>query len=316
MNDETGSRLRPTIVSPPERKAAAVPPSRVKETASSVPTVMRPTAIIGSERQRLDIDADQLRVFSPQAARPVIDRALSLLSSFVTEKASERRAILWGQDIQKSYTDAVGHALALSQSQILAKSQGYIARMLEILGSFDLMTSRDNGGMLSGLARRLNGKVDTLEELSAARGELERLTGLMGAALDELLTLRAAIEQNVGAHDVIAVDAEAAALAALFLSDHLRAIRPAIADRFMERSLSLTQTLAQIRSNSPLRSLQVDHPIRLIAAIQNVSLVLMPDFLANLAAIHSLSMQKGMLTPTEAGELNYKLRDIIHQLKT
>ncbi|KQZ91683.1 hypothetical protein [Agrobacterium tumefaciens] len=314
MSDENGSKLWPTIVTPPQRKIAAGKNRGAPEVATHDQVVLKPTAILGTQRERLAVSAEDLRLLSPTASKLVVDQSLALLAAFVKEKASERKAILWGQDTQKTYTDEVGNALALSQSPVLAKAQGYIARMIEILISFDVDGSVANGGILAGFLKRLNGKTDTLEELSAARGELDRLVGLMGTALDELLKLRDMIEKNIGTHDAIAIEAEAAALAALYLADHFRQSRPAISERFVERSLSLTQTLAQIRANGPLREMQLDHPIRLIRAIQNVTLVSMPDFLTSLAAVNSLSAQKGM-TPTEASELNYKLREIIHQLK-
>lgn len=315
MSDENGSKLRPTIVTPPRRTVAAGKEAGPRQVTINDKAILQPTAIIGTKRERLAVDASDLRLLSPDASKLVVDRTLALLAVFVTEKASERKAILWGQDTQKTYTDAVGKALTLSQSPVLAKAQGYIARMLEILISFDLDGSVGDGGILAGVLKRLNGKTDTLEELAAARGELERLISLMGTALDELLKLRDMIEENIGTHDAIATEAESAALAALYLAEHLRPARPGVAECFVERSLSLTQTLAQIKANGPFRDMQVDHPIRLIRAIQNVTLVSMPDFLANLAAINSLSAQKE-LTPTEASELNYKLRQIIHQLKT
>ena len=61
--------------------------------------------------------------------------------------------------------------------------------------------------------------------------------------------------------------------------------------------------------------MQIEQPIRLIGAIQNVALVVMPAFIGSIASIATLGASKTTISPTEAGELAYRLRDIISQLK-
>lgn len=322
MAEDKGSKLRPTVVSLPPQKGRDPGSAKPRianprvSTAAQTPVITQPTAIIGATSARIAVSAADLRKLSPEIGELVVKRALALLGRFVAERTSERKAILWGHDIQKSYGTVVEQTLKLSQSPAMRKAQGYIARMLEILGSFDLMavaTGRNEG--IGRFFKGVNGKTDTLAELAAASGELEQLARLMSGALDHLLELKGELERNVQESDTIAVEAEAAALAALFLSEYLRPAKPALADIFLERSVSLTQTLAQIRSNRSVREMQLSHPVRMVAAIQHVTLVSMPDFLASLAAINSLAVHKTPLSPTEAGELNYKLHDIIQQLK-
>jgi hypothetical protein len=79
--------------------------------------------------------------------------------------------------------------------------------------------------------------------------------------------------------------------------------------------MSLTQTLAQMRQAGSTREMQIEQPIRLIGAIQNVALVVMPAFIGSLASITTLGAGKTPVSQTEAGELAYRLRDIISQLK-
>ena len=110
-------------------------------------------------------------------------------------------------------------------------------------------------------------------------------------------------------------EAEASALAASFLSDHLRVSRPPLSQRFLERAMSLTQTVAQIRSGASMRDVQIEQPIRLIGAIQNVALVMVPGFLGSIASLTTMLENNRKLTPTEAGELSYQLRNILQQLK-
>ncbi|MEO7999972.1 MAG: hypothetical protein ABI852_21145, partial [Gemmatimonadaceae bacterium] len=112
----------------------------------------------------------------------------------------------------------------------------------------------------------------------------------------------------------IGVEVEASALAALFLSRHLQNVNSAVAEQFTERSMSLTQTLAQIRGGESLRAMQIEQPLRMVKAVQDVALVMMPGFLGGIASAHILIDQK-RLTPTQAGELTYQLRDILQQLR-
>ncbi len=314
MSDERGGRPRPTIVPAPPRRDRTAKPAGADSPQSEARTVARPTAIAGVERRRLPVTAEDLRKLSPQAPRSVVDRALALLSAFVLEKATERKAILWGQDVQKRHSEAVGKALALSGSAAIAKAQGYVARMLELLREF-APDSKGEGGTIFGFLSRLGGRTDTLARLASSRGELMRLADLMAKSLEELLELRDAMKTVVREHDAVAVEAEATALAALFLSQQLSA-QPGLAGRFLERSMSLTQTLAQITANASLREIQTEHPVRLITAIQNVTLVSMPDLLASLAAAESLAARSGSASPTEISELGYKIRELVHQLKT
>lgn len=316
MGDDKPDRLKPTIVSAPARPAKARAAEPAVEAKTAAPPLV-PTAVPGAARERLPVTADDLRRLSPAAAKGVLERALAMLSAFVIEKSSERKAILWGHDLQKAYADTVTAMLDVTQSPIMRKVEGYVGRMLDILSSFDLEAAvgRTGGGGLGGLLQTFNRKTDTIDELNAARRELDQLMRLMSESLDELLRVKDEIEKGFARQQAIGEDAEAASLAALYLSDRLRSSSPAIAERFAERSMSLTQTLAQIRSNDSLRNMQLEQPVQMIAAIQNVTLVTMPDFLSSLMAIEAMAARRTTVTPTEASELTYKLRDIIRQLK-
>lgn len=318
MDDDKGSKLRPTIIEPPRRKPpqAVTTGTAAPKPAVSPTPVLKPTMVAGTARERMAVAAGDLNAFSPGTTRAVIDRAVAMLAGFVIDRANDKGAILWGHDVQKRHASLVSVALELSQAPVVQRTQGYVARMLDILGQFDLSgLVRQDGAGLGGLLKSLNRKTDTVAELASARRELDQLVSLLAGSMDELLALKEKIEENAAANDGMALDAEAGALAALYLSERLRADKPAVAERFVERSMSLTQTLAQIRSNDGLRRMQVEHPLRMIQAIQSVTLVSMPDFLAGLAAMNTLAARNTPITPTDADELTYKLRDIVRQLQ-
>lgn len=272
--------------------------------------------VSGTSPDRVNVTTSDLRRLSPKTDGAVLDAALAVLLSLVPGRMTERKAILWGHDLQRSFADAVADALRLSQQPVMVQMQGHVARLLEILEGFDLAAvARPEGPGLGGLLKPFNRKTDTLGELGSARAELTQLVGLMDVGLEGLLGLREQLQANAAGQLKLAIEVEALALAALYLGEHFRGSDAAIANRFIERSMSLTQTLAQIRGDESLRNLQVETPLRTITAIQNVTLVSMPDFLASLGALTSLQSGRSV-TPTEARELTHKLRNIVSQLQS
>jgi hypothetical protein len=282
------------------------------------PVVRQPTAIPGAERKRIEVAVRDLQALSPSATVEVYEQARALVGTFVVDKAAQRKAILWGHDLQQAHGALVTEMLALARSPVLRRVEGYLARMMDILGSIDLIAVCGHGGdsVVGRLFQGMNSRIDTPGELAKAQAELEQLLALMGAALDPLLDMKDRLLRLSGSMEGTATQVEASAIGALFLSERLRQDDAALAQCFVERSMSLTQTLAQMRQAGSNRELQIEQPIRLISAIQNVALVVMPAFIGSIASIATLGASKTTVSPTEAGELAYRLRDIISQLKS
>lgn len=310
----TGTALRPTIIKPaprPRRPAGGAPARQVAGSGK-----LAPTAIPGVQRKRLDVSAADLKRLAPLASAEVVRKALVQLEQFVLQNATERTAILWGHGLQEEYGRTVSRMLDLSRRPELEKAAGYVRRMTEILSSIDLEAVRSGGGGLGQYFKRLNDRVDTVAELDAARTELDQLIALMAASLDPLLTLKGKIEQEALATEGLANDIKSAALAADYLSN-LPALQTSGLTRiFLDRSLGLTRTLAQIRETSTLRSAQAGQPLSIISAIQNVALVTVPGWLSSLAAITAVLGGQRAPTPTETGEIDHRRRVILQELKS
>ncbi|MBI2750446.1 MAG: hypothetical protein HYX43_14270 [Burkholderiales bacterium] len=318
-------KLRPTVIGPAgaslRSPAVAAPqpqdvPSPARRGPAATAVVRQPTAIPGAQRKRIEVAVRDLETLSPGATAVVYEQARALVGAFVVEKASQRRAILWGHDLQKAHGDRVSEMLALARSPVLRQVEGYLARMMDILGAIDLMAVCGHGanGVVGRLFQGVNGRIDTPGELAKAQAELEQLLTLMGRTFDPLLDLKDLLLRLSGSMEETAAQVEAAAIGALFLSERIRQDDAATAQRFAERSMSLTQTLALMRQADSTRELQIEQPIRMIGAIQNVALVVMPAFIGSIASI-TLGASKTAISPTEAGELAYRLRDIIDKLK-
>jgi hypothetical protein len=314
--ENKGGGRRPTVVpTPPARKKAAPKPNAEAAPTASTAFVRKPTAIPGVERKRIPIDARRIRDLAVGCDARTCTLAVSLVESFVVEKATERKVILWGHDIQTSYGDLIAQALKLSQTPIFARVEGYIQRMMEILNAIDVVAASGNApGGIAGYFRSVNTRIDTPEELDVAQRELDQLVKHMGRGLKELLKLKDQLEAQAEALDRLAMESEASALAASFLAQYLQDDKPALAQCFIQRGTSLTQTLTQIRQNDAVREMQINYPLRLVSTIQDVALVALPDVIASIASAISLSARRLNLSPTEAGELHYKLRDIISKL--
>lgn len=320
-------RLGPTVVSPPSRKTRVAESSELSSDSAPLgvtvtppprtPVPPRPTTIPGVERKRIAVELTDLRKLSPLAKASVLEQALRLVQGFVPERSGSRQAVLWGHRLQQDHSDLVSRTLELARAEVLDRATRNIDRMGEILASIDIETLCDAGGTLGTLGqyfRRANRKIDTLAELDAARVELDQLVGLMSDALEPLLSLKETLADHSRRIDETGDELEAAALAAQFLSARLRDTRNDLSQRLLERGMSLTQTVAQIRGSTPMRQVQIEHPLRLIGAIQDVALVMVPGWLGSIAALNTLRDGRRKLTHTEAGELAQQLRNILRQL--
>ncbi|HEX8009670.1 MAG TPA: hypothetical protein VF814_01820 [Casimicrobiaceae bacterium] len=284
-----------------------------------MPQAFAPTAIPGVERKRIAVGVEELIKLSPGANSDVLKRARRLIETYVEEQATDRAAVLWGEHAQEDYSKLVSEALSLSRADVLVSVTRHLNRTMEILRSIDLEAvgaGRRSGGLIGEYLSGLNKKIDTLDELEAARAELDQLVKLMRAALDDLLNLKERLQTQSRRIDEIGDEVEAAAVAAQFLSEHESARSPELSQRFLERSMSLTQSAVQIRGSSSMRATQIEQPLRLIGAIQNVALVLLPGWLGGIASLSVLSREERRLTPTETGELARQLRNIVEQLQT
>lgn len=318
MPGPEGKGLRPTVIQPPARDArgrrrdASVPLS-----SQIAPQAGEPTVIAGVRRERIAVGPRELQALVPGATAAVCSAAVRLLEGVVVQKMTERKAVLWGHDAQKTYGDKVTGTLVLAQDPLVEQARSHVIRMMEILSAIDLMAvcGHDKPGLIGRVYKSMNGKVDTPAELGAAVNELTLLLNRMSAAIDRLLDQAEKLRQHAAEMARMEDQLAAAALAADFLSRHIAATDAHVAQRFAERSMSLTATLAQVGQTDAVRRIQIEQPLQLIGAIQNVALVSLPGFIAGLAALLTLTKTKGV-SPTEARDMSYQLRDILSRLNT
>lgn len=310
------SPLRPTVIKPSrERRAVhhAAPEPIVDVTKS--PGTMRPTAIPGVQRRRLEVTAGDLARISPLTDKDVLRRAVVILQEVVADAATERSAILWGHALQEEYSRSVSRMLELSHDPVMVKAAGYVNRMSSILAAIDLKAIAEVTPGVGQYLKRLNQRIDTPEELDEARFELDQLVALMANTMTPLLSVKDAIERQVAETEHLAGEIEAMALAAEYLASRPSPKKPELTRIYTDRGISLTQTLAQIQETAALRGAQAAQPLSLITAVQEIALVTVPGWLSSLGAMTTMLRNQRRPTPTEASELDHRLRHILQQLK-
>ena len=326
-----GGALRPTVMKAPAarqrgRKPEPVPtpvpvalpvPVPMPAASAPAPDPARPTTVRGTRRERVAATPRELSALAPEATAATCQAAARLLAGTVVETMTERKAVLWGHDLQQAYGDLMGATLALAQDPLAEQARAHVDRMTQILAAIDLMAvcGHGKGGLLAHVVRAMNDRLDTPADLAQALGELQLLLERLGAATQRLAGLADRLQRHAGAIARLEGDVDAAALAALYLARHAEAEAPELSRRFTDRAMSLSATVAQIRQGDSLHRLQLQQPLDLISVIQNVALVSLPGFLTGLAALLALAKSRGA-SPTEARDMSYRLRDLLTQLKT
>ena len=272
-------RLRPTIIDAPVRHAKA-----------AAPVVRGPTAIPGVERRRIVLGQADLSRLCPGVAPQTAARAVRLVDGFVVEEARDHHVDLWGHKAQQDGAALVEDAIALAAGDLAPDTRGHVDRIAVLLDAIDLETPRS---------------------FAAARAELDQLIHLVRTALAPLQQLRDTLADHARRLDAASLEIEAAALAALFLSEHLAASRPELARRFLQREMSLSKTAVDIRASQFERDSQAAEPRVLVAAIEDVLLAALPGWLGDAA---TLIRSRRSPNPTQTAELQNRLRAILRQL--
>lgn len=272
-------RLRPTVIDAPVRRGRIAPPA-----------VSGPTAIPGVERRRIVVGQVDMARLCPGVAPQTASRAVRLVDGFVTEDARDHHVDLWGDRAQQEGAGLIEEALALTRDGLSLTVRGHVDRIAALLGAIDFETPRT---------------------LTAARAELQQLLRLTERALVPLRALSEALDSNASRLEAARLEIEAAALAALFLSEHLASPRPELARRFVQREMSLSKTLLEIRAGQFDREREAAEPRTLVAAIENVLVATVPGWLDDAA---TLVGARNRANPTQWAEVRNRLRAILQEL--
>lgn len=315
---------KPTAIKPPDNIPAV---TQVKPTAivapekpKAVPTVSKPTGIAGGvQRQRIELSLTDLRNLNPGIGDGTLEKAMLLIQMTNLEALGDREVVMWGHNPQKSYGDLISQSLTIFQSEPLCRVQKHLSRMIEILSLIDLKKVCEQGASsaLSKVFRKATKAIDTPEELAEAQTELSQLISLMNQEIDSLLKVKGQLEAISKMIDDIGSEIEVLAISAAYLADYIHRQNPTnqFYAKFLERSASLTQSLAQIRSSSSMRQVQIEHPLALISAVQSVALVQVPAWLGSIVSLKAMLERGKKPTVTEIDELSNQTQKVLEGLK-
>jgi len=303
---------------------ASVMVKPVEETAGKTvePKAIKvyPTVISGKARVRIPVTTEELLADNPGTPSDIIGLATQRVLETNLDAIKSTSVVLWGAELQKKYSENVLQLLQCSQDECLSKASTQVSRVIEILDAIDIrgVCEYRADGMISKMFKNSNKEYDTPEELMHAEKELKHLTSLLSDQLKRLTQLQATLQKLVGEIELSGREIKAAALAAAFISKYLQSQgleAEKLSNQFFERSMSLTQTEAQIMENDSARKMQLEYPLNLITVIQNAVLVMVPDWLGSISSIRSILDAKKRISVTEINELSDWQKKIVRTLK-
>lgn len=320
-----GDVSKPTVISitTAESKQTALPTPTVIQGTESIshaptaitPTVEKPSAMPGQIRKRIAISKDALRK-KLGSSDAILQYAISIIESINQDELTSSTAVLWGQSIQERHNLLVENSLKLAQSEVVVSATQHLHRMIQILSSIDLnLIFTAPTGFIANMLRKRNDKIDTPEEFDAALIELGQLAELMKKRINELIALRTELEKNSSEIEKVGDTIESFMIAALTLADYFNTenSRPDIFACFEQRAMSLTTTLGHIRTGSSMRSLHIEHPIKLTTLIQETVFNTLPNWMTSVAALRT-ALDDKKPNPTEMSEFSRQLKTIIQKL--
>ena len=233
------------------------------------------------------------------------------------DKLSDSEVVLWGHEPQQAYGDLISEILTVLQSEPLDKVQKYITRLITILSLIDLVKVCDTshgGNFLTHMFRNATKAIDTPEELDTAMTEIKELLNLMDKNINPLLLLKNQLENISRKIDETGDELEALSIAAAYLAGYFNSIGNPFYPRFLERSGSLSTSLAQIRSSGQMRKVQIEQPLDLIAIVQGVALVQVPAWLGSIVTVKTMLARNQKPSVTALRELSDQTTNVIKEL--
>ena len=304
---------KPSVISSKEEDEVVV------EQKPSIPT-FGPSAIQGNRRNRLPITLDNINNEFGDLSNADNELILQLILETNIEASSPSSITLWQQSLQKSYSDQVMIMLQMTRHESLDIAETRVHRVLDILQSIDLrgVLEFNKDGFFTKFLKLSNAEYDSPEELQNAEKELSQLVEVLNRESETLLQLHQRLSQIQEEIKRLENRVLCAANAANYLIKYFEKQGEAgskLSRQFEDRAMSLTKTRSQMLQNEAARKIQLDHLNQLLFTVQDVILVMLPDWLGSISAILSMLGMKKVVTLTEVMDLSDRQKKIISHLK-
>lgn len=290
---------------------SASPPKAIPENERKPMTVTKSTTIPGGVvRKGLEVGVEDLKKQFPANSVETLTAVRDILIKTVLETLTMKISVGWGTKDQERYGKLVKESLALTGSERIRDSQRHLGRLyallLEVATSF---RNQDNSGLA--FWKKWESPLEAFREREA---EIDQLSTFLRAVLPDIIDIQAKIDDGAREYVSLSATLEAQSLAAHYLSNLLTNKTPeqeSLSQRLLERSLSLTQTVAQIKQGDIGRQSMVREIGELISRIQDGVLLKLPAWIEQVGIVQAKD-----LTKTEVYTVQRGLEDVVNQLKS
>ncbi len=301
MPAEVPKERKPTVIAPPVSQLNSQSPA-----AAVVPPI-RPTAIAGTVRMGAHVSVEDLTRHFPGTPVEVLKSARYVLEGVVLDLLTDSQCVMWGGEIQKRFGELTERSLELTGSKVVQDSERHLARLYAILEELDeALRHKSSQGLLFWR------KEETVwEKFQAAGNELNQLRTLLGQALPAIVDVESSLASLSSEFEKLCNDLDAESLAGRYIAEELLHGKDRTKQSLLDRSISLTETVAHIRQGILLRGQTADILGQFVSRVQDGVLHTLPAWIE----IVTLAYQHSSHTETELYTLRQGLEDIINRLK-
>ena len=267
--------------------------------------VTQPSAVRGTVRKGLEVSVAELEKFFPGTPREILDETQRLLKAVVPGLLTEASCIKWGEPEQRRFSELTEQSVKIVDSPIVQTCLRHTARLRILLSEIGDALN----GSPEGFLRR---KADPRREYEERKAEIAQLRQILNTDLPEAANCQTALTSLTAEFEQLERELHARSLSARYLADTLpEAEKPRIVQALMDRSLSLMQTVANIRQGMLMREQVANSFARLTSSIQNALLNELPVWIESV----TFAFQQSSQTPTELYGLKTRLEGILQRLK-
>lgn len=327
--NEAPKQIGPTILRPDPTHQTSTPQNvAVEKTPTRIPTAIKPAdpatvkredkpvviekpSVIpgGVSRKGLEVTKEDLARSFPGTREEILAEAKKILSTVIMEILTEVNCRQWGIKQQERYGELVEETLRLTSSKEIKDSSRHVSRLYALLQELAITFREPEPQGFAFWKKRKN----PLEVFDSNRTEIEQLSHILRQQLPAISELQAKLEDSSTEFKKLLQQLDAESIAARYLADLLTTgndSRQAFAQRLLDRSLSLSQTVAQIQQGIILRQTTTAEIGKLVSRIQEGVLVALPAWMEQVSVVQA----KSALTETEMYTFQQGLDTIVAQL--
>jgi hypothetical protein len=298
LKAETPQGVKPTAISPTSLPSAPPP--------SDKPIVLSaPSAIPGTVRRGIEVSIEELSKFFPGTPVETLKKAQEILKRTVLELLTDAQCALWGAETQKRFGDLTERSLQITSANVVQETSRHLSRLYAILQELGEAFQGKGSGLMFWK------KENPWEQFQEVSTEIRQLRQLLNQQLPAIIKSETETMSLSGEFEILSLDIDAEGLAGRYLAEKLLKDKDRASQTLMDRSLSLTETVAHIQQGTLLREQAANNIRQLVSRIQDGVLRALPAWIESI----TLTYQTANQTETDIYTLRQGLEGIIQKLK-